>query len=104
LHQRVYGEYTEFEEDAMDISEKMRLIEKLHAERDEARARAAEFEKAREEDRRALDKERRVREDVVRQRLRDTARNILKAGQPVEQVALWTGLPPETVGELAAQL
>jgi predicted transposase YdaD len=38
------------------------------------------------------------------QRLRDTARNILKAGQPVEQVAQWTGLPRETVQALAAQL
>jgi hypothetical protein len=90
LHRRVYGEYTEFEEDNMGIPEDMRLIEKLHAERDEARARAAELEKA--------------REDVVRQRLRDTARNILRLGLPVEQVAQATGLPPETVGELAAQL
>jgi predicted transposase YdaD len=87
----------------MDISEKMRLIEKLHAERDEARARAAEFEKAREEDRRALDKERRAREETL-ERFRDTARNILRLGLPVEQVAQATGLPPETVGELAAQL
>jgi predicted transposase YdaD len=60
----------------------MRLIERLHSEMDEMR-------RSREEE---------------RQRLRDTTRNILKAGQPVEQVVQWTGLPRETVQALAAQL
>jgi hypothetical protein len=89
LHQEVYGSYTEFEEESMktsSLSEDMRLIERLHEE---------------------IDKERRFREEAVsmaEQRLRDTARNILKAGQPVEQVAQWTGLPPETVQALAARL
>jgi hypothetical protein len=71
----------------------LRVIEKLHAEIDEAASRVAELERAREE---AV--------SMARQRLRDTARNILRAGQPVEQVAQWTGLPPETVRALAAQL
>jgi hypothetical protein len=81
LHQELYGEYNEFEEDTMDFSN-LRVIEKLHAEREEAVSRA----------------------ELDRQRLRDTARNILKAGQPAEQVAQWTGLPLETVQTLAAQL
>jgi predicted nucleic acid-binding Zn-ribbon protein len=74
----------------------MRLIERLHSEMDEIRhsregavSRVVELEHSREEE---------------RQRLRDTARNILKAGQPVEQVVQWTGLPRETVQRLAAQL
>ena len=86
LHRKVYGEYNEFEEDAMSLSEDMRLIERLHAEK-------AEIERSREE-------ERRLREED-RQR---TARNILRLGLPVEQVAQCTGLPPETVRTLAAQL
>jgi predicted transcriptional regulator len=53
----------------------MRLIEKLHSEMDEMR---------------------RSREEI--------ARNILKAGQPVEQVVQWTGLPRETVQVLASQV
>ena len=93
LHGEVYGGYTEFEEDGMDTAKKLysdlRLIEKLHRE---------------------LDEERRFREEAVsmaeldRQRLRDTARNILRLGLPVEQVAQATGLPPETVRTLAAGL
>jgi predicted transposase/invertase (TIGR01784 family) len=89
LHQKLYGEYTEFEEEFMGIEfPNLRIIEKAFAERDE---------------------ERRLREEAVskaeldRQRLKDAARNILKAGQPVEQVAQWTGLPLETVQMLAAQ-
>jgi hypothetical protein len=103
LHQKVYGSYTEFEEESMKtsrLSEDMRLIERLHEEidkerrvREEALSRAAELEQSREE---AVSRE--------RQRLRDTARNILQAGQPVEQVARWTGLPLETVQALAARL
>ncbi|MDR2784801.1 MAG: hypothetical protein LBB83_02685 [Treponema sp.] len=102
----------------------LRVIEKLHAEIDEAASRVAELERAREEERRsreeaaskvaeleqAHEEERRSREEALsmaeldRQRLRDTARNILKAGQPVEQVVQWTGLSVETVRALAAQL
>jgi hypothetical protein len=84
LHEKIYGEYNEFKEETMGmgIPERMRLIEKLYAERDEAASRA----------------------ELDRQRLRDTARNILKAGQSVEQVVQWTGLPRETVQALAAQL
>ena len=70
----------------MSLSDDMRVIEKLHADLDIAASRVAELEQSREEN---------------RQR---TARNILKAGQPVEQVAQWTGLPRETVQALAAQL
>ncbi|MDR2052133.1 MAG: hypothetical protein LBP80_01855 [Treponema sp.] len=96
LHQEVYGSYTEFEEESMKtsrLSEDMRLIERLHEEIDK--------------ERRSREEERRLREETVsreRQRLRDTARNILQAGQPVEQVARWTGLPLETIRALAAQL
>jgi signal transduction histidine kinase len=86
LHRKVYGEYNEFEEDGMSLSDDMRVIEKLHAEK-------AELEQSREE-------ERRLREEE-RQR---TARNILRLGLPVEQVAQCTGLPQETVQALAAQL
>jgi coenzyme F420-reducing hydrogenase delta subunit len=89
LHRKVYGGYNEFEEDTMSLSDDMRVIEKLHADLGIAASRVAELEQSREED---------------RQRLRNTARNILKAGQPVEQVAQWTGLPRETVQALAAQL
>jgi hypothetical protein len=116
LHRKVYGGYNEFEEDRMEFPN-LRVIEKLHAELDEERrsreeaafkvaelervaSRVTELEQAREE-------ERRSREEALSmagQRLRDTARNILRAGQPIEQVAQWTGLPPETVRALAAQL
>jgi hypothetical protein len=82
LHKKIYGKYNEFKEKTMGIPERMRLIERLHSEMEEIRH-------SREEE---------------RQRLRDTARNILKAGQPVEQVVQWTGLPQETVQALAAQL
>jgi predicted transposase YdaD len=68
----------------------MRIIEQLHRE---------------------LDEERRSREEAIskvveldRQRLRDTARNILRFGLSVEQVAQAAGLPPETVRTLAAGL
>jgi predicted transposase YdaD len=79
LHRKVYGGYNEFEEDTMSLSDDMRVIEKLHAD---------------------LDEERRSREED-RQR---TARNILRLGLPVEQVAQCTGLPRETVQALAARL
>ncbi|MDR2784556.1 MAG: hypothetical protein LBB83_01445, partial [Treponema sp.] len=72
----------------------------LHAELDEAASRVAELERAREE-------ERRSREEAVSmagQRLRDTARNILRLGLSVEQVTQATGLSVETVRALAAQL
>ncbi|MDR1351876.1 MAG: hypothetical protein LBK05_01235 [Treponema sp.] len=62
----------------MDFSS-LRVIEKLHK----------ELERSREEE---------------RQRLRDTARNILRLGLSVEQVTQATGLPRETVQTLAAQL
>ncbi|MDR1353168.1 MAG: hypothetical protein LBK05_07790 [Treponema sp.] len=102
LHREVYGEYNEFEEEAMDFSS-LRVIEKLHEEmedvkrsreeerrsREEAVSRTAELEQSREEE---------------RQRLRDTARNILRLGLSVEQVTQATGLPRETVQTLAAQL
>jgi predicted transposase YdaD len=42
--------------------------------------------------------------ELDRRRLRDTARNILRLGLSVEQVTQATGLSPETVRELAAQL
>jgi hypothetical protein len=103
LHEKVFGAYNEFEEEQMDWTSDLRLIEKLHAELDEAASRMAELERAREEERRAREEERQAREEAV-SRMRDTARNILKAGQPVEQVAQWTGLPPETVRTLAEQL
>ncbi|MDR2029590.1 MAG: hypothetical protein LBP93_08655 [Treponema sp.] len=86
LHEEVYGDYTEFEEDGMNsssLSEDMRVIEKLHRE---------------------LDEERRFREEEGQRLREDTARNILRLGLPVEQVAQATGLPPETVQMLAAQL
>ncbi|MDR0709615.1 MAG: hypothetical protein LBF77_06085 [Spirochaetaceae bacterium] len=81
LHEGLFGEYTEFKEDTMDFSN-LRVIEKLYAEREEIK--------------RSREEERRLREEA--------ARNILKAGQPVEQVARWIGLPIETVQTLAAQL
>jgi hypothetical protein len=73
----------------MNIPQRMRLIERLHSEMDGIRH-------SREE---AVS-----RVELDRQQLRDTARNILKAGQPVEQVVQWTGLPREMVQTLAAQL
>jgi hypothetical protein len=81
LHKEIYGEYTEFEEERMDFSS-LRVIEKLHEELDEAVSRA----------------------ELDRRRLRDTARNILRLGLSVEQVSQATGLPPETVQELAVGL
>ena len=94
LHREIYEGYNEFKEESMGLEfPNLRVIEKLYAER--------------EEEKRLREEERRSREEAVskaEQRLRDTARNILKAGQPVEQVVQWTGLPPETVQTLAAQL
>jgi hypothetical protein len=99
LHGDVYGEYNEFEEEAMDFSS-LRVIEKLHKEmkqsREEAASRVAELEQSREE---AVS-----RAKLDRQRLKDTARNILRLGLSVEQVTQATGLPQETVQTLAAQL
>jgi predicted transposase YdaD len=99
LHRKVYGEYNEFEEDRMEFPN-LRVIEKLHAEideikrsREEAASKVAELEQAREE---AV--------SLAGQRLRDTARNILRLGLSVEQVTQATGLPSETVRTLAAQL
>jgi hypothetical protein len=98
LHRKVYGGYNEFEEDGMNASNlfsDLRVIEQLHQELDE--------------ERRAREEERRFREEAVsmaeldRQRLRDTARNILRLGLSVEQVAQATGLPPETVRTLASR-
>jgi predicted transposase YdaD len=88
LHREVYGEYNEFEEEAMDFSS-LRVIEKLHKEMEDVR-------RSREE---AVS-----RAELDRQRLRDTARNILRLGLSVEQVTQTTGLPRETVQTLAAQL
>jgi predicted transposase YdaD len=91
LYRKVYEGYNEFEEDGMNAStlfSDLRIIEQLHQE---------------------LDEERRVREEAVskaeldRQRLRDTARNILRLGLSVEQVAQATGLPPETVRTLTSR-
>jgi hypothetical protein len=103
LHEKIYGRYNEFEEKTMGIPERMRLIEKLYAERDEAASKVAKLEQFREE---AVSKvvELEQSREEERQRLRNTARNILRAGQPVEQVVQWTGLPQETVQTLAAQL
>jgi uncharacterized protein (UPF0335 family) len=78
LHREVYGGYNEFEEEGMDFSS-LRVIEKLHKEKEEAVSRA----------------------ELDRQR---TARNILRLGLSVEQVTQATGLPRETVQTLAAQL
>jgi hypothetical protein len=76
LHEKIYEGYNEFKEESMGIEfPNLRVIEKLYAEREE---------------------ERRLREEA--------ARNILKAGQPAEQVAQWIGLPLETVQTLAAQI
>jgi predicted transposase/invertase (TIGR01784 family) len=114
LHRKVYGGYNEFEEDTMSLSDDMRVIEKLHAEkaeiersreeerrfREEAVSRMAELEQSREEAVfRVAELEQSREED--RQR---TARNILRLGLPVEQAAQATGLPLETVQALAAQL
>jgi predicted transposase YdaD len=74
----------------------MRLIERLCSEMDEVRH-------SREEIARSFEEERRSREEE-RQRLRDTARNILRLGLSVEQVTQATGLPRETIQTLAAQL
>jgi hypothetical protein len=102
LHREVYGEYNGFEEEGMDFSS-LRVIEKLHKEmedvrrsREEAVSRTAELEQSREE---AVS-----RAELDRQRLRDTARNILRLGLSVEQVTQATGLSRETVQTLAAQL
>jgi hypothetical protein len=102
LHREVYGGYNEFEEEVMDFSS-LRVIEKLHKEmddvkrsREEAVSRTAELEQSCEE---AVS-----RAELDRQRLRDTARNILRLGLSVEQVTQATGLPRETVQTLAAQL
>jgi predicted transposase YdaD len=70
----------------------------------------AEIERSRDEEKRSREEERRAHEEAVsrveleRQRLRDTARNILLLGLSVEQVTQATGLPRETVQALAAQL
>jgi hypothetical protein len=93
LHEKIYGRYNEFKEETMGIPERMRLIEKLYAERDEAASKVAELEQSREE---AV--------FMAGQRLRNTARNILRLGLSVEQVTQATGLPQETVQTLAAQL
>jgi predicted RNA binding protein with dsRBD fold (UPF0201 family) len=90
----------------MNIPQRMRLIERLHSEMDEIRhsreeaiSRAVELERSREEIARSFEAERRSREEAVsraeldRQQIRDTARNILKAGQPVEQVVQNTAFP-----------
>jgi hypothetical protein len=116
LHREVYGEYNEFEEEGMDFSN-LRVIEKLHREKEEAVSRMTELEQSREEERRFREKAvskaaelEQSREEAVsraeldRQRLRDTARNILRLGLSVEQVTQATGLPRETVQTLAAQL
>jgi hypothetical protein len=95
LHREVYREYNEFEEEVMDFSN-LRVIEKLHKEKEEAVSRVTELEQSREE---AVS-----RAEMDRQRLRDTARNILRLGLSVEQVTQTTGLPQETVQTLAAQL
>ncbi|MDR1351817.1 MAG: hypothetical protein LBK05_00935 [Treponema sp.] len=102
LHREVYGEYNEFEEEGMDFSS-LRVIEKLHREKEEAVSRVAELEQSREEERRSRE-EAVSRVELERQRLRDTARNILRLGLSVEQVAQATGLPQETVQTLTAQL
>jgi hypothetical protein len=119
LHQEVYGTYTEFEEENMksSLSEDMRIIEKLHMELDEERRSREEERRSREEERRFREKEQRLREEerhlreeavsraeLDRQRLRDTARNILRLGLSVEQVSQATGLPPETVRALSKPL
>jgi predicted nucleic acid-binding Zn-ribbon protein len=115
----MYGEYNEFKEETMGmgIPERMRLIEKLYAEIDEVKSsreaavsKVIELEQSREAAVSKVVELEQSREEAVsrveleRQRLRDTVRNILKAGQPVEQVVQWTGLPQETVQALAAQL
>jgi hypothetical protein len=84
LHGEVYGEYNEFEEEGTDFSS-LRVIEKLHKEMEDVR-------QSREE---AVS-----RAELDRQR---TARNILRLGLSVEQVAQATGLPLETVQTLAAR-
>jgi hypothetical protein len=106
LHKKIYGEYTEFEEERMNssnLSEDMRLIEKLHQELDEERRFREEERRSREA---AISKavELEQSREKERQRFRDTARNILRLGLPVEQVAQATGLPLETVQALAARL
>jgi hypothetical protein len=95
LHQEVYGEYNEFAEETMDFSN-LRVIEKLHKEIEEER-------RFREEERRFRE-EAASRAELDRQRLRNTAQNILRLGLSVEQVTQATGLPRETVQTLAAQL
>jgi predicted transposase YdaD len=75
LHGKIYGGYTEFKEETMNIPQRMRLIERHFSEMDEMR---------------------RSRED--------TARNILRLGLSVEQVTQATGLPRETVQALASQV
>jgi hypothetical protein len=116
LHEKMYGKYNEFKEETMGmgIPERMRLIEKLYAEIDEVKSsreatvsKVVELEQFREAAVSKVAEWEQSREEAVfmaGQRLRDTARNILKAGQPVEQVVQWTGLPQETVQALAAQL
>jgi hypothetical protein len=105
LHEKMYGEYNEFKEETMSmgIPERMRLIEKLYAEIDEVKSsreaavsKVVELEQSREE---AVS-----RVELERQRLRNTAQNILRLGLSVEQVTQATGLPQETVQTLAAQL
>jgi hypothetical protein len=84
LHGEIYMGYNEFKEESMGIEfPNLRVIEKLYAEREE---------------------ERRLREEEERRLRKEVARNILKAGQPVEQVAQWIGLPLETVQTLASQI
>ncbi|MDR1128344.1 MAG: hypothetical protein LBL20_03445, partial [Treponema sp.] len=91
LHGEVYGEYNEFEEEGMDFSS-LRVIEKLHKEMEDVK--------------RSREEERRFREEAVSRAELDrqrTARNILRLGLSVEQVAQATGLPRETVQTGAAQ-
>jgi hypothetical protein len=90
LRDKLYGGYTELKEKTMNIPQRIQLIERLCSEMDD-------IKRSREEIARSFEAERRSREPE-RQRLRDTARNILKAGQPVEQVLQWTGVPQNGSG------
>jgi hypothetical protein len=106
LHRRIYGRYNGFKEDTMDFSE-LRVIEKLHAELDEERRSRVELEQFHEKAISKVAELEQSREEAVSradQRLRDTARNILRLGLSVEQVTQATGLPSETVRALAGQL
>jgi predicted transposase YdaD len=84
----------------------LRVIEQLHQELDEERRVREELEQFREEAISKVAELEQSREEAISlagQRLRDTARNILRLGLPVEQVAQATGLPPETVQTLASR-